>query len=156
MDKDPIKIIDVIHHQNKYGVQIFHVLSRMPIFIYERKGGWLTGEDSGFFNFYRHEAPFGRFKAFAGSKFDISMKDGSVIHADGQWWDDVPPEYSGLLVHVGIGTVEKLNRCNVFSGMMADPEVLKTELAPSNNYDKYRKNHPDFGKHKIESKWEKS
>lgn len=149
-----IKIIDIIHHKNKYGTQIFHVLERMPLFIYERKGNYLIGEDSGFFNFYGYEAPFGRFKAFAGRKFDIPMKDGSLIRANGQWWDSVPPDYNGLLVRVNIGTVEALNKCNVFCGIMADPCILKQTTDPSNNYHKYDKKHPDFGKHRIKSKWE--
>jgi len=153
MKVSPIKVIDVIHHRNKYGIQIFHVLDRMPSFIYERKGNYLIGEDSGFFNFYGYETPFGRFKAFADRKFDIPMKDGSVIQANGQWWDAIPPDYSGLLVRVGVGTVEKLNDCNVFCGMMADPYILKQTTDISNNYHKYDKGHPDFGEHKIQSKW---
>ena len=153
MGLPPIKIIDIIHHKNKYDTQIFHVIDRMPNFLYERKDGWLIGEDSGFFNFYYYNSPWGGFKAFAGREFTIPMKDGSVIEANGQWWDGIKPDYQGLLSNVGIGTPAKLAECNVFSGMWVDPHIIRHTINPSNNYLKYDKNSPDFGKHKIKSKW---
>ena len=99
MSLSPIKIIDVIHHKNKYGVQVFHVLDRMPNFIYARYGRWLLGEDSGFFNFYFYNKPSKGFEAFAGRKFTIPMKDGSGIEATGEWWHGIKPDYQELLNH---------------------------------------------------------
>lgn len=153
MSETSIKIIDIIHHKNKYSTQIFHVVDRMPLFFYEREGGWLTGEDSGFFNFYYYENPSGSFTAFAGRCFTIPMKDGSKIEANGQWWDGVKPDYQELLCHVAVGTPEKLARCNVFSGMSVDPHIIRHAMDPSNNYHKYDKRSADFGKHTIKSRW---
>ena len=79
-----IKIIDIIHHKNKYGVQVFHVVNRLPKFLYERDGSWLIGENSGFFNFYYHETPSKWAKAFAGREFEIPLKNGDTISANGQ------------------------------------------------------------------------
>lgn len=153
MTLPPIKIIDIIHHKNKYAVQIFHVVDRMPSFFYERDGSWLVGEDSGFFNFYYHERPSGRFKAFAGRNFTIPMQDGSKIEASGQWWNGLKPDYQGLVCNVGIGTPEKLGKCNVFTGMWVDSHIIRHTINPSNNYRKYETRSPDFGKHEIKSKW---
>lgn len=144
-----IKIIDVIEHKSKYTTQIFYVLDRMPEIKYERRRSWLIGEDSRFFNFYGYEKPWGGFKAFGGSKFDIPMKDGSIIKADGQWWDVVPLDYKNLVVSVAVSTIERLNKCNVFTGLYANPEILTFDREPSNNYDKYRVGHINFGKHRI-------
>jgi hypothetical protein len=148
-----IKIIDIIHHKNKYGTQVFHILNRMPELLYERDGRWLIGEDSGFFNFYFYERPGPTWKAFAGRKFDIPMKNGTIEHAHGQWWDKMHPEYIGLLTSVGISTPERLGKCNVFVAMWADTQIVRHTINPSNNYHKYDKRSPDFGKHTIESKW---
>lgn len=150
----PIKIIDEIHHKNKYGTQVFHVVDRMPKFLYERDGNWLIGEDSGLFNFYFYDAPAKGFEAFAGRKFTIPLKKGGTVEATGQWWDGLQPDYRGLLVSVGIGTPEKLGRCNVFTGMWIDPHIIRHSIKPSNNYNKYAKRHSDYGKHEIKSRWE--
>ena len=151
-----IKIIDIIDHQNKYGFQRFVVVDRHPEFKYERKGKWLIGEDSGFFNFYYYEASSKYAKAFAGRKFEIQMIDGTEIEADGQWWDGIPPDYQELLSSVGVGSPERLAKCNVFMGICVDPELIDEWLAenePSNNYNKYETRNKDFGVHKIESQW---
>lgn len=63
------------------------VLNRMPDYLYEKHDTVLCGNDEGFYSFYRYEYPSGRFKAFAGREFDLPMKDGSITHCDGQWWD---------------------------------------------------------------------
>ena len=74
--KAPIKIIDIIHHKNKYSTQVFHILNRMPEFLYEREGSWLVGEDQGFFSFYKHKTPSKAFRAFAGREFEIPLVNG--------------------------------------------------------------------------------
>jgi len=152
-----MKIIDIIDHRNKYGIQRFIVTSRKPEFLYERKNGWLIAEDSGFFSFYKHDWPSGRFYAFAGRKFDIPMMDGSVEKAYGQWWYGVPDDYCGLLAHIGCGTPDSLGKCNVFCSGEIDPVLIEEWIAennPSNNYHKYDKRHADYGKHTIISRWE--
>lgn len=153
---EKLKIIDMIRHRNKYGHQQFVVLNRSPQFLYERKGIWLIGEDSGFFNFYKYDIPSGRFYAFAGRKFDIPMKDGSIEKAYGQWWDGTPKDYQGLVYELDYGTPEKLAECNVFCHVRVDCLIIDKWLATnhqSNNYHKYDKRHADFGKQIIESQW---
>jgi hypothetical protein len=152
-----LKIIDIIDHRNKYSTQRFVVLNRNPNYVYEQKGEWLIADDSGFFSFFYRNTPSGSFYAFAGRKFEIPIKDGSVKKAYGQWWDGVPEDYHGLVEHIGYGTPDDLARCNVFCGGNVDLCIIEDWLLkgePSNNYHKYDKRHPDFGKHKIISKFE--
>ena len=153
----PIEIVDVILHRSKYMIQRFVVISRRPEIVYERKGEFLVGEDSGIFNFYKHGACGATWKAFAGREFDIPLKDGTAEHAHGQWWDAVPPDYQGLVVRQAFSTVEQLAECYVFCGYYMDATMLDEWLAtnaPSNNYYKYDQHHKDFGKSQIVSKGE--
>ena len=156
---DLIQIVDVIDHRNKYSVQRFLVLDRIPQFTYERRGsGLLIGHDSGFFKFFGYEAPGPTWSAFGGDKFDIPMADGSVIKASGQWWNTFPSDFKGLTYEHGVGTVEGLGKCNVFSGCIhVDRDFVDAWLfsnETSNNYEKYNPRHADFGKQTIVSPWE--
>lgn len=153
-----IKVIDVIFHKNLYGTQHFLVISRKPKFLYERQGNWLIAKDGIFYNFY-----FKKYdsyaQGFAGNKFDIPMKDGSVEHASGQWWDSVHPDYEGKVVGIGAETIENLGRCNVFSSVYIDKKALKEILSrpnPSNNYEKYdkRMGRDKYGVHRIVSRFD--
>ena len=152
------KIIDIILHKNKYSTQWCVVLDEPLKFLYERKGDFLIAEDAGFFSFYK----YGKYnhinnQAFGGRKFDIPMKNGSVEKASGQWWHDMPDDYAGLLYSVGYGTVEGLEKCNVFYSGRVDPEAVDKWMAEneaSNNYNKYAKNSADYGVQNIDSIWE--
>ena len=76
----------------------------------------------------------------AGQKFFIPLKTGEIIVAEGQWWDDVAPDYQELLVPASIGTPEGLSKCYVFcGGILVDPQILQQieGIDPSNNYHKY-------------------
>ncbi|MCK5609458.1 hypothetical protein KAR91_46725 [Candidatus Pacearchaeota archaeon] len=153
---EELKIIDIIDHRNKYGIQRFVVLNRSPVYVYERKGKWLIAEDSGFFNFFYYDNPSGRFYAFAGRKFEIPMKDGSIEKAYGQWWHGIPEDYQGLVAYTAYGIPEELSKCNVFASVSVDPLIIERWLSknePSNNYNKYDKRHSDFGVQEIVSKW---
>lgn len=150
-----IKVVDVIHHRNQNYTQQMLVLDRMPEFVYEREGNFLIAEDSGFFGFYGYERSGPNWKAFGGDKFDIPLKNGSIIKADGQWWDSVPSDYSELVISIGIKTIERLEECYVFSYGYVDPLIVDNWLStndPSNNYNKYDKRNIDYGKHHIISK----
>lgn len=154
---EPLKIIDIIDHRNKNFTQRFLVTNRKPQYLYERKGIWLIGEDSGFFNFYYYEKPCSMFKAFAGREFEIPMKDGEAIKATGQWWHGVPVDYRGLLIETGYGTPDSLAKCNVFRSVAVNADLIDTWLVenkPSNNYHKYDERNSDYGKHTIKSRWE--
>lgn len=151
------KIIDIIKHGNKYSTQTFLVLDEKPNLKYERDGDYLVGEDCGFYNFYQHQKPSKAFKAFCGREFDIPLVDGGVVRATGQWWDYVHPEYSELVCQLGVGTPEKLSKCNVFWANYVDKLLIEQWLEnnePSNNYHKYDSRHKDFGLHNIVSKWQ--
>lgn len=148
-----MKIIETIVHRYIYGEQKYYIVDKMPSFLYERKGDFLIAEDSGFFNFYKFKSPSRAFGAFAGRKFDIKLKDGTTIEASGEWWDYVPPDYMGLVKNIGIGTIEELNKCNVFMSVYVDTELIKHTINPSNNYFKYDVNHKDYLKHTIKSKF---
>ena len=155
-----ISIVDVIGHRHKYGTQHMLVVDRMPQFIYEQSGNSLVGVDSGFFKFYSFETPSPGWEAFGGAKFDIPMKDGSVIKAHGQWWDWMPPDFAELTYDLGVNTTEGLSRCYVFMGSIhVDRELVDSWLknnAPSNNYHKYNPRHENCGKHTITSRHEAS
>lgn len=133
-------IIDVIIHQPQapYSAQTFVVLDAMPKRVYARDGHRLTSHDDGLYDFL-NEAPGSR-DAFAGAKFDLQLTDGSTLHCDGQVWAVGAPKGMEPVRQVGIGTIETLNRCYVFSGAYISVEKLDAWLAanpPSADYDKY-------------------
>ena len=138
-------IIDIIIHTPKakyYGNQIFLVLDEMPSFKYERIGQWLHAEDSGFFSQYKYDRPGPNWKAFAGRKFDIPMKDGTTEHAYGQWWDAINTELIGVeTCSPGIKTLEKLEECYVFVGGIAVKKSIVEDWLEENkhstDYSKY-------------------
>jgi hypothetical protein len=71
------------------------------------------------------------------------MKDGTAIHAHGQWWDGHHQENAPEpIVQVGIGTLENLTRCYVYSGGRVSKKKLDAWLASnasSSDYYKYDK-----------------
>ena len=151
-----INIVDVINHY--HCTQAMIVVDRQPAPIFERRGQLLIGHDSGFYKFYGYETPGPTWEAFGGREFDIPMADGTIIKANGQWWDPgIPKDYRDLLYSPGVNTIERLAQCHVFSGCLhVDRELLDAWLAanePSNNYHKYDVRHADYGKHTITSPW---
>lgn len=99
------------------------ITSRPLEFVYERIGGWLIGEDSGFFSFlYLNECQYS--KAFSGRLIELPMVDGSVTLAKGQWWDGVHPEYSQLVTKVGCLSLEEKKTSNTFFSMWVDNQIL--------------------------------
>jgi hypothetical protein len=151
-------IEDVLYYSSQYGQHWYLILDRMPAPLFERKGNWLIGEDSGFFKFYAYEAPGPGWKAFGGSKFDIPLKDGSVEHAYGQWWDYKPADFEPTTRAYGMATKAALAHCHVFTGGFHVDQVLVDDWLqqhePSNNYNKYNPRHPDFGKQTIGNQWD--
>jgi hypothetical protein len=113
---EPFKIEAVV----KFNDGEAYVLNRRPVFVYEFQGRDLIGRDGPFVDVLRYEAPAGRFKAFAGRKFGIPMKDGSVTQATGQYW---AASQEGL-VDATWQTKAKLLKCYVFTGSSVCPEVI--------------------------------
>ena len=151
-DQSP-EIVDVIKHKNKYSTQTFIVLDEMPKFEFERVGSFLVGHNSGFYYFYEYSKST---QAFAGREFDIPLIGGGVEKASGQWWHSMPKDYQDLVYPLAAGSPESLGRCNVFSSIYVDCEILNKWLCgnnPSNNYHKYDARHKNFGIHTIVSAW---
>lgn len=132
------EIKDIIIH-GPYK-QVFIVLDKKPEFKYERKGSLLIASDDGCYSCYGFERPVGRMKAFAGREFDIPLKNGGVEHANGQWWDHWPRGWKEETISCGIGTLEDLRRCYVFTGCHVSKAKIAAWLEnnePSSNYCKY-------------------
>lgn len=110
----PFKIEAVVKFNHGEGL----VLNRNPNYVYRRVSPTLLlAEDGPFCSVYGFQAPQGRFKAFAGRKFDIPLEDGTVEKAHGQWWDC---GYTGK-VQVIYKSKASLEECYVFAGALADP-----------------------------------
>lgn len=145
---EPIKIIDVILQKSVYGNRsVYLVLDRMPERIYKKEGSRLTSCDSGFYDFLQIEGSGG--DAFGGRKFDIQLDDGSSYHCHGQVWAVGPTEdLREKLCHVGIGTLDGLGKCYVFSGAQVEWSLVVEWLdanKPSRNYYKHdRKNDIEY------------
>jgi hypothetical protein len=103
-----IKVVAVVKFNDGEAL----VLNRPLNFLYEFSGRDLVGSDGPFQNVYRYELPSGRFKAFAGREFDIPLKDGGSVRANGQYWG---AHLSGM-ISATYGTVEQLVKCYVFTG----------------------------------------
>lgn len=133
----PIQIIDVIKHKTAYGFQWFVVVDRMPKRVYTRTANLLVSNDSGFYDFLAIE---GGTQAFGGRKFTIDLDDGSKFECHGQVWSCGAPKGTEPTVLLGIGTVELLNDCYVFSGASVSKARLQEWLdanEPSTDYRKY-------------------
>jgi hypothetical protein len=134
-----IKITRVVASLNKFSGETHYslVIDRSPVFLFERFGSFLVAEDCGFFNSYQfcndqYE------KAFGGSKFDIRLKNGETIKADGQWWASIPREevWPGVdTTCLGIATIEELSRCYVFfAGRIWTPLLEEALKMPTIGY----------------------
>lgn len=135
------EIKDVIIH-GKYS-QISLIIDKRPVFIYDRKDNHLVAKDDGFYSCFRYEKPSDRWQAFGGRKFDIPMKDGTIEHAFGQWWDDWKKEFSKEeVIHCGAKTIDGLNKCYVFTSCIVHKSKVNKWLeknTPSTDYYKYER-----------------
>lgn len=134
-------IQEVIIHRTNYGEQHFLILDQMPNFLFERKNNFIFAEDDGFFECYSEV--IGTSGAFAGRKFDIPMKDGSVVWAKGQIWNAGHSENAPYPIkYVGISTLDRLHSCYVFQSGYVNVDKLNSHLAknePTYDYYKYDK-----------------
>jgi hypothetical protein len=88
----PLEILDIEVPESslKYMNTPFTVtLNRAPEYVYD----WfnddhtiVVGQDGIAYENLSYGKPSPSFEAFAGRPFDIALKDGSVIHAKGDWW----------------------------------------------------------------------
>lgn len=137
------QIIDAIKTTSElYGTHFYLVLDKEPEFLYERRNQNLVASDDGFYSCYHYEQPK-HSRAFAGREFDIPLKDGPVIKANGQWWDGGHRKNAPEpITSIGYKTIEGLNRCYVFIAGHISTEKLNAwlnENEPSSDYHKYDK-----------------
>lgn len=134
-------IIDIIIH-GKYK-QMSIIVDEMPKLAYARKGSLLIAEDDGFHNCYKYGKPSPSWQAFAGRRFDISMKDGTVEHAIGQWWDYWNDSITQkVVIKCGVNTIEGLRKCYVFMAYKVDEDKVNKWMRGNKvdtDYYKYEK-----------------
>jgi hypothetical protein len=99
-------------------------------YTYEEIEDMLIGSDESriFYSCLFYKKPFGNFKAFAGRKFDLPLKDGGTIHCDGQYWDGKSEKASKIkgvnIIPITGKYIEELKKCYVYYGMYADEDKL--------------------------------
>lgn len=149
-----VQIIDVIVKEY-YGFKHYYVVvDRMPERIYIKEGDKLTAHEGGFYDFLQIIP--GTTDAFAGSKFDISLSDGSTYHCAGQVWACGTTTAPEEVVQVGISTIAKLKECYVFTSAYISKAALDVWLTtnkPSRNYYKYDRRHTIEGLDELYSKY---
>lgn len=126
----------------KFNDGIAIVIDKYPELVYQRIGsGVIYGTDGVFYSCYRHEIPHGRFKAFAGREFTLTMQDGEKVLCNGQWWDagrDIVEEHLNIkLCSATIETAERLKKCYVFTGISADSNKMDALLSDYANLPVY-------------------
>ncbi len=128
----PIKILAVIQFNKGEA----YVLNRHPEYVYQRDGDILWACDTGFYSVYKYDAPrrpinpnWSGWRAFAGRKFTLPMKDGTITECHGQYWDAGQGELSKklniTLEHVTMETIPELQKCYVFCGSSIESEYRK-------------------------------
>jgi len=113
--KEQFKIMAIVKINNSKSL----VLDRRPEFIYEREGNIIFANDNGIYNCFGYQTPSKAFRAFAGRKFNLPMKDGSFTKCNGQWWDsgiNKLEELKGIkIARLSFGTIEELKKCYVYT-----------------------------------------
>jgi hypothetical protein len=119
MNKSQNRILAVTKFNDREAL----VLERTVELEYERFGDTIIGQDGIFHNCYVHGSMKYQ-KAFAGREFDLTMKDGEVVHCKGQWWYSISPildkKLKGKIVDSTAESISKLGDCYVFGGYWAN------------------------------------
>lgn len=137
--KEEIKILKWLVLKSNHITQTeYFIISRMPEFLYERKGSnLLIGEDSGFYNaLCEYNCKYD--KAFAGRPFTINMKSGHKIEARGEWWHTVPTGVDDLIFDCAISTEENLKKCFVFYSFSGIKKHIIDDFKKNNEPIDYR------------------
>ena len=119
MEKE-IKIIAKVIFNNRFA----YVIDRKPKLIFKKVDNIIYGTDGLFYDCYQYEEPEGRFKAFAGRKFEIKLDNGEIVKCNGQWWNGGFKNVEDLvgcnIDRVTIRTKKDLKKCYVFCGYEAN------------------------------------
>ena len=138
-----MKILAVVKFNEGHAL----VLDEAPKLVYKKVGNIIYGTDGLFYKCYEYGRMGENWKAFAGSKFTLTMEDGEKIECVGQWWDAGQTEV-GKIVGRTIGsatlnTLESLKKCYVFTGYDIDivkyHEFIKTYTGTVFEYGDYEK-----------------
>jgi hypothetical protein len=121
-----MKIIALV----KFNDHTAFVFDEMPELLYTQHTSCLIGEGGIFYNFLFYDRPGRNWKAFAGRKFELPLKNGGVVECAGQWWDGRNAESLEIIkskvVRITCATPDKLAACYVFWGRYADEQQLNT------------------------------
>jgi hypothetical protein len=113
----------------KFNDSRAYVLDQRPQLVYTKYNTCIIGTDGIFYHCYCYEAPSGRWKAFGGRKFTLTMQDGEVIECYGQWWDGINAEARRIigkeLISVAAAAKNDLDECYVFCSYSANPEAFQ-------------------------------
>lgn len=120
----PYKVLAVVKFNDNEAL----VLDKLPELKYQLSNRCITGTDGLFAKCLYYEAPFGRFKAFAGCEFEINLADGSVVKCNGQYWDGIMNEHIKVLGfnpgRITVNSIDALKTCYVFTGYYANLELI--------------------------------
>ena len=115
---EKLKIVQIVTS----GDREYYVFNKYPEFTYHQiSERSIIGKDEGIYKTYIYEAPSTRWKAFAGSEFDLIMDDGKVVHCYGQWWNGTNSDMNSYLpknkvIGLGFSSKDELKKCYVFTG----------------------------------------
>lgn len=115
----------------KYGYANYYCLvDEMPEITYEKIGTDYVGsavDQNGnviFSNFLKK----GGKGAFAGRELSLKMKDGSIQKIKDFWWDYGRYKKHGEFIDIGIGTLEKLQKCYVYCSCNINKSAFRKML----------------------------
>lgn len=127
-----MKILAVV----KFNKGEAFVFDEIPDLVYTKYGNdTIIGKSGPLYTCYSYAQPSARFQAFGGSKFDITLSDGTIEHCSGQWWDGITKvakkelNIDGIerkLIRVTAEGIKALTNCYVYCGFYAvESEILE-------------------------------
>jgi hypothetical protein len=126
-----MKIIDIVKFNDRHA----YVFDEIPNRTYVKHDNLLIGSDETetILDCLHYVYPRGRKEyggyAFGGREFDLPMKDGTVTHCWGQYWDGRSRECAKVLgfdiCSLTASTKKNLSKCYVFTGLYANKEKLQ-------------------------------
>ena len=136
-----MKIVDLVKANSRLWIVFDEPVGQLT---YERHRDLLIGSDDQrvFYDCLYYDRPTPHMKAFGGREFDLPMKDGSVTHCYGQYWDGRVAEAEKVvgeeIAEIGASTKEELNRCYVFTGRKISKRKLEEMI------EEFEASHPGY------------
>mgnify|MGYP001039484638 CR=1 FL=1 len=135
-----MKIIDIVRFNDRHA----YVFDEIPNITYVKHDNLLIGSDETetildclYYEYPRGHKEYGGYAfggrefdyAFSGREFDLPMKDGTVTHCWGQYWDGRSRECAKVLgfdiCSLTASTKKNLSKCYVFTQFYANKEKLQ-------------------------------